>query len=152
MEPTDLYHTGIVVEDFEGALAWLTTVAGYRWCEEFALEQSVWTPDGERTVPIRFTYSMDEPRLEVIESVTGTVWVPPDSGIHHLGYWCDDVGREIEALTGRGMAVEVRAPMPDGSTLWAYCRGATGPRIELVSRTLEPLMARWFATGLSPFR
>src|SRR5579862_8569652 len=102
MTPEDLYHTGIVVDDFEGALAWLTDVAGYRWCDELALDQVVWTPEGDRKVPIRFAYSRDEPRLEVLQAVPGTVWVPSDSGIHHLGYWSEALDSDLEALEGLG--------------------------------------------------
>ena len=150
MKPEDLYHTGIVVEDFEAALEWFTKVAGYRWCDELALEQTVWTTGGERTIPIRFAYSMSEPRLEVLQAVPGTVWVPSNSGIHHLGYWSDDVDADLAVLAEAGLQVEVKAPTPKGSSLWAYCRGESGPRIELVSRALEPMMAEWFATGRSP--
>ena len=151
MTPEDMYHTGIVVEDFGAGLARLTDLAGYRWCEELAIDQMVWTPAGDVKVPIRFAYSMSEPRLEVIEAVPGTVWVPADSGIHHLGYWSHDVAGDLAALTDKGMQVEVQSLLPDGSPLWAYCRGATGPRVELVSRTLEPMMTTWFTTGRSPF-
>lgn len=150
MKPEDLYHTGIVVEEFEGALARLTDAAGYRWCEEAAVEQTVWTPGGDETVPIRFAYSMSEPRVEVIEAVPGTVWTPSDSGIHHLGYWSEAVDRDLDRLVGLGMEIEVKSVLPDGSTLWAYCRETWGPRVELVSRSLEPMMTTWFATGRSP--
>jgi catechol 2,3-dioxygenase-like lactoylglutathione lyase family enzyme len=150
MKPEDLYHTGIVVDDFDNALRWFTDVAGYRWCDELALDQVVWTPQGDQTVPIRFAYSMSEPRLEVLQAVPGTVWMPSTSGVHHLGYWSDDVDSDLDLLARSGLRVEVKAPMPDGSSLWAYCQGASGPRIELVSRTLQPMMADWFATGRSP--
>ncbi|HXX89206.1 MAG TPA: VOC family protein [Acidimicrobiales bacterium] len=150
MKADDLYHSGIVVEDFDGTLQWFTSVAGYRWCDEMALEQTVETPEGERTVPIRFAYSMSEPRLEVLQAVPGTLWMPSTSGVHHLGYWSDDVDGDIDTLVRSGLQVEVRAPLPDGSALWAYCMGTSGPRVELVSRSIEPMMAEWFATGRSP--
>ena len=150
MKPEDLYHTGIVVEDFAASLERLTEVAGYRWCDEMALEQTVWTPQGQQTVPIRFTYSMSEPRLEILQSVPGTVWMPATSGIHHLGYWSDDVDGDLEVLAGQGYVVEVKAAMSRQSSLWAYGRPGSGPRIELVHRSLEPMMADWFATGRSP--
>lgn len=151
MRPEDLYHTGIVVEDFEGALAWLTDTAGYRWCEEAAVDQTVWTPGGDESVRIRFAYSMSEPRVEVIEAVAGTVWTPSDSGIHHLGYWSEAIDSDLDRLVALGMEVEVKSVLPDGSSLFAYCRGASGPRLELVSRVLEPMMTTWFTTGRSPF-
>jgi len=52
-------------------------------------------PDGEATLDLVFTYSKTEPRVEVIQSMPGTLWVPAeDSGIHHLGYWSDDVAAD----------------------------------------------------------
>ena len=38
---------------------------------------------------------------------------------------------------------------PDGSgtLLWAYAKGPTGPRIELVSRSMEPFIAYWWETA-----
>jgi hypothetical protein len=147
MKASDLYHAGIVVDDFDATLALLAETAGYRWCEEYRGDQLVQTPSGEVTVAMRFTYSMDEPRLEILQAVPGTVWTPSDSGVHHLGYWSDDVSADAALLAARGMAIEVTAPAPDGSTLWAYCKGPAGPRIELVSRALEPLMREWLTTG-----
>ena len=40
-------------------------------------------------------YSRNAPRVEVIQSVPGTLWVPAvGSGIHHIGYWSDDIARD----------------------------------------------------------
>jgi len=75
------------------------------------------------------------------------VWTPADSGVHHLGYWSDDVDADLAMLEANGMELEVKSLLPDGATLWAYCKGATGPRIELVSRAMEPFIAQWFATA-----
>jgi glyoxalase/bleomycin resistance protein/dioxygenase superfamily protein len=144
MKPGDLYHTGIVVEDFDAAMTWFAETAGYRWCEPYAGDQNMVTPEGEITVPMRITYSMDEPRLELLQAVAGTVWTPSDSGVHHLGYWSDDVDADLEVLFGAGLSLEVKAPMPDGRSLWAYCESPTGARVELVSRVMEPALREWF--------
>ena len=67
----------------------------------------------------------------------GTLWVPaPASGIHHLGYWSDDVAADAARLTARGYAAEATGVRPDGTAVWAYHRSASGPRIELVSRAI----------------
>jgi hypothetical protein len=150
LKPEDLYHSGLVVDDFDHALRWWSEVAGYQWCDELAIEQNVHTPEGSRTVPLRFTYSMSEPRIELVEAVPGTLWMPSTSGIHHFGYWSDDVQRDVNALVEGGAQIEVDAPLPDGSLLWAYCKVASGPRIELVSRSIQPMIAEWFATGHLP--
>jgi hypothetical protein len=143
----DLYHTGIVVEDFDATLSFLSEAAGYRWCDPYAGDVPIVTPQGERTVPMRMAYSVTEPRLELIEAIPGTVWVPADSGVHHLGYWSDDVDGDAAALMARGLSVEVKAPSPDGSSMWAYCKGDAGPRIELVSRLIAPALRQMFAAG-----
>jgi len=149
MRAEDLYHTGIVVDDFDATLALLTETAGYRWCEEYRGDQLIQTPGGEATVEMRIVYSVTEPRLEILQAIAGTVWTPSNSGVHHLGYWSDDVSADGAALTARGLRLEVTAPAPDGSALWAYYKGTGGPRVELVSRTLEPLLRKWF-TGAMP--
>ena len=58
------------------------------------------------------------------------------------------LGSVISCIRVTGMQYEVKAFNPDGSgtLLWAYCKGPTGPRIELVSRAMEPFIAYWFAT------
>ena len=50
-----------------------------------------------------------------------------------------DVDADVVALEANGMTVEAKSILPEGTTLWTYCKGATGPRIELVSRAMEPL-------------
>jgi catechol 2,3-dioxygenase-like lactoylglutathione lyase family enzyme len=143
MKPTDLYHAGIVVDDFDATLGWFTDTAGYLWCEPYAGEQLVLTPDGERTIPMRLTYSIDEPRLEILQAVPGTVWTPADSGIHHLGYWSDDIDGDAARLEQNGMKLEATAPLPDGATLFAYYKGSGRTRVELVNRIMQPAMTEW---------
>ena len=40
----NLYHSGIVVDDLEATLDWLTEVAGYRWTEVVEVDQVAVTP------------------------------------------------------------------------------------------------------------
>jgi hypothetical protein len=145
MRPADLFHTGVVVEDLEAALAELTALFGYEWCDEIRVEQPVWLPTGDTTVEFHFRYSRSTPRLEVIQQQPGTLWMPAGgptgSGIHHLGYWSDDVAADGAALERAGYEHEASGEDPDRRPVWAYYRSPTGPRIELVSRALEPLMA-----------
>jgi len=152
LKPENLYHTGIVVDDLDATLDWFTRVAGYWWTDVVEVDQVVETVEGEVTIPLRMAYSGVAPRVELLQTVPGTIWVPADSGLHHLGYWSDDVESDLATLEATGMRYEVKSFDPDGSgaLLWAYCRGSTGPRIELVSRAMEPLIAYWFATAGGP--
>jgi len=146
LRPDDQFHIGIVVDDLDATLAQLTELFGYRWCDVVEAPSPVALATGETVVDFRFAYSMDVPRLEIIQAIPGTLWTPvAASGIHHLGYWCDDVDAASAGLERSGLAREAAGVQPDGSATWAYHRGASGPRIELVSARLRPLMERWWA-------
>jgi Glyoxalase/Bleomycin resistance protein/Dioxygenase superfamily len=146
MRAADQFHIGVVVEDLEGALAELAGLFGYEWCDEVRVDQPVHLPAGDTTVEFQFRYSRSTPRLEVIQQQPGTLWMPAaGSGIHHLGYWSDDVAADGAALERAGYALEAAGAGPEGSRSWAYHRSPTGPRIELVSRSLEPFMAVMWA-------
>jgi len=144
-----LYHTGIVVDDLERTMQWLTDVAGYTWTDIVSVDQDAMTPDGEVTIPMRMVYSRADHRLELLQTVPGTVWTPADSGVHHIGYWSNDVETDLATLESNGMNVEAKSYNPDGSgtLLWAYAKGRIGPRIELVSRNMEPFIAYWWGTA-----
>jgi Glyoxalase/Bleomycin resistance protein/Dioxygenase superfamily len=145
MKAEDQFHVGIVVDDLEATLDQLADLFGYEWCDEIAVQTPVMLPTGETVLDQRFRYSRNEPRLEVIQSIPGTLWVPAaGSGVHHLGYWSDDVVRDSAELERHGIAREAAGILPDGSPHWAYHRAPDGPRIELVSTDLQgPLGQYW---------
>jgi Glyoxalase/Bleomycin resistance protein/Dioxygenase superfamily len=152
MRATDQYHAGIVVDDFDATLADLNDLFGYEFASPLALSTPVrLTEDGkttERSIDLRFTYSVSVPRIEVIQAIPGTLWTPvAGSGIHHLGYWSDDLAADSSLLQDRGYGVEAAGARDDGTAIWAYHRGAAGPRIELVSRDLLPFMEQWWSAG-----
>jgi lactoylglutathione lyase len=145
----NLYHTGIVVDDLDATMDWFTRTAGYTWTEVVTVDQQAVTPEGEVTISMRMVYSGADPRLELLQTVADTVWTPADSGVHHIGYWSDDVESDLATLESNGVSLEVKSYNPDGSgtLLWAYAKGPTGPRIELVSRSMEPFIAYWWSTA-----
>ena len=109
-------------------MEWLAKVAGYTWTDVVSVDQEAVTPDGEVTIPMKMVYSGAEPRLELLQTVPGTVWTPADSGVHHLGYWSDDVESDLATLESNGLTLEVKSYNPDGSgtLLWAYAKGPLG--------------------------
>jgi hypothetical protein len=115
----NLYHTGIVVDDLEATMDWFTKTAGYTWTDVVTVDQQGVTPAGEITIPMKMVYSGCEPRLELLQTVAGTVWMPADSGVHHIGYWSDDVESDLAALESGGMTCEVKSYNPDGSGLFS---------------------------------
>lgn len=148
LDASDLFHIGIVVDDPHKAMSELSALLGHEWGEMMGGELPVSLPDGDVVIDLRAWYSLTAPRIEIVQSVPETIWQPtPDSGIHHLGYWADDVVAGSAALEERGFSTEAIGKLPDGKPYWAYHCSATGPRIELVSRALLPTMTRYFETG-----
>lgn len=147
MKADDLYHCGLVVEDFDAEMAFLTDVVGHRWTQDFEVDQTVEVDGRVDTIPLRLAFSLTEPRLELVQAVPNTLWTPSTSGLHHLGYWSDDIDDDIAELRENHFAVEGRGLTPEGETLWAYCKGLIGPRIELVNRVMQPVMESFFAMG-----
>jgi hypothetical protein len=141
MRATDQFHAGIVVDDLDAALAQLSDLFGYEWGDEVHVSQPVQLAAGEVSVDFRFRYSRTEPRLELIASQAGTPWTPAEgSGIHHLGYWSDDITADGAALEAAGFEFEAAGVDPDGTRIWSYHRRAGRPRVELISRALQPLL------------
>ena len=151
MKATDQFHVGIVVDDLDAALAELTELFGYQWCPQMAVRTPVLLATGETELDLRFTYSATTPRVEVIQSRPGTLWVPVSgSYIHHLGYWSDDVAADAVQLAERGHVAEATGVRPDGTPVWAYHKSPSGPRIELVSRQIQPGLEQYWAAGTEP--
>jgi hypothetical protein len=148
VKATDQFHVGMVVDDLDAALAELTELFGYQWCPQMAVRTPVVLATGETELDLRFTYSATTPRVEVIQSKAGTLWIPASgSHIHHLGYWSDDVAADAHHLAERGHGAEATGVGPNGTPVWAYHKSASGPRIELVSRQIQPGLEQYWAAG-----
>jgi catechol 2,3-dioxygenase-like lactoylglutathione lyase family enzyme len=142
----DQFHVGIVVDDLEASLEEYAALFGYEWCDEVHVEQNVLLDEGEETIDFQFRYSRSAPRIEVIQGQPGTLWTPaPGSGIHHLGYWSDDVSSDGRSLEQAGWMMEAAGTDERGLRSWAYHRSVHGPRIELVSLALRPLLEPMWA-------
>jgi catechol 2,3-dioxygenase-like lactoylglutathione lyase family enzyme len=148
----DLYHTGIVVADLDQALDDLAARGGYRFAEPMTADLSIRTPAGQSTVAFRATYSCGPgPLVEVIQQVPGTHWTPvAGSGLHHLGYWVDDIEAESAALVASGVPLEAAGLAPDGRVMYSYHYGGEGIRYEIVDRMAKPFIDAWIADGHHP--
>jgi hypothetical protein len=146
----DQFHVGVVVDDLDAALEDLTDLFGYGWCPSMSVETPVLLPKGDLMLDLHFTYSATVPRVEVIQSVPGTLWVPAaGSGIHHVGYWSEDVEADGRRLVERGYAEEARGVRSDGAAVWTYHHSVSGPRIELVSREIQAGLEGYWASTAS---
>lgn len=142
------FHIGIVTDDTEVLMTDLTELFGYQWGESIGGAIQVELPEGRRTVELLAWYSTTAPRVEIVQSIPGTVWEPTaGSGVHHIGYRVEDVAVASKVLAERDYAIEASGERADGTPSWTYHRGPDGPRVELVSTLLRPTMERYFATG-----
>jgi hypothetical protein len=150
MQPTDLYHVGIVVPTLEDGQEHFAEMFGVRWAPVMESATAIRTADGVvATVDLRLVYSVDAPHIELIEAVPGSVWdLNPYSNIHHIGFWSDDLAGDWARLHGGGCPLEV---MGDGGgtdpLFWTYHQDRLGVRIELVDGAIRAGMeAGWVPT------
>lgn len=138
MNPADLYHTGLIVDDVDAAAARLTEAAGYEWTKPVRYTLSVATDGGDIDVPFTFVYSLQAPHLELVQAVPGSVWTAAaGQAAHHLGYWVDDIDSAAAQLESAGYRLEAR-PSGTGHSTFAYYIDPTGLRIEIVDRAVFP--------------
>jgi hypothetical protein len=142
VKASDLYHAGVVVSDIDGARRTMSAAAGYAWTKVRASDVLVHSPEGDQVVALRVCFSTTEPYLELIEAVAGTVWEPSTSGVHHLGYWSDDVIADCDQLEAHGYAVEAWSEIGE-MRIFAYCTAPASPRIELVHRSFATVLSGW---------
>lgn len=143
VNPSDRFHAGVVVDNLHAAMGDLSELFGYEWCPTLTVPLPVRFPEEEQTVELTFTYSTSTPRLELIETVPGTLWSPV-AGVHHLGYWSDDLVGDGDRLLSRGYSMEAAGLSPDGTALWSYHRKANGFRVELVDRGVQSFLEQYW--------
>ncbi|MEU6357615.1 VOC family protein [Streptomyces sp. NPDC047072] len=151
LRPSDQFHVGIVAEDFEATKDQLSKLFGFEWCDDMGGPTEVALPTGDTVVDFRCAYSRSSgtvPRLEIVRSVPGTLWEPtPGSGIHHFGYWSDDVAADVAELEKHGYVTEATRRGPGGGLFFAYLRSGeeTAFRVELVSRAAQRSLEQTWA-------
>ena len=146
---TPHYHVGIVVSDVTAARQRLTELMGVTWGPIMHLDEVPYRDgDGNNIVlPSTICYSVDEPRIELLEETPGTVWVRNEHSIlPHIGVWTDDLSGDSVALGGGGCPLQlcgrdgVNAPVS-----FAYHRDEVlGVRYELVDRSIQEAMSFLF--------
>ncbi len=139
-----LYHVGIVVKDLAAARLELNAQLGVRWGPVLHLDAVDYRDGSGRdlVLPTTICYSVDEPHLELIEEVPGSVWVCNDhSNLHHIGFWSHDLHGDSARLTGSACPLQLCGR--DGDTApaaFAYHRNDLGVRIEIVDAAMRTTM------------
>lgn len=139
----DLFEVGLVVADLEAAIQLYHLAFGYTF--SCILEGVLPTrdPNGDSQPSLRLAVSRerDPLQLEFIEAQQGTHLVPPTgTGLHHLGYYVDDLEESSKHLEAVGIPF-VRGGYSDvgAPDNWVYHEFDDGTLIELVDRASAPL-------------
>jgi Glyoxalase/Bleomycin resistance protein/Dioxygenase superfamily len=142
------YHVGIVVPDLATARRELSSQLGVTWGPVMHLDATEYRDVlGEDLVlPTTICYSADEPRLELIEEVPGSLWVCNEhSNLHHIGFWSDDLPADGSRLSGLGCPMQLCGRAGDLAPVsFAYHRNQLGVRIEIVDASMREVMSFLF--------
>jgi hypothetical protein len=142
------YHVGIVVPDLAAAQVALTNQLGVTWGPILHLDAADYREGsgGDIVLPTTICYSVEEPHLELIEEVPGSVWVCNDhSNLHHIGFWSDDLIDDSAGLTGSGCPMQLCGRAGDDAPAsFAYHRNDLGVRVEIVDAAMREAMAFLF--------
>jgi hypothetical protein len=141
ISPKDLFEIGLIVPSLEKAIEQFHYAFGYTFSP--IVEGVLPTQDelGRSMPPLRMSVSREAPQIELLEVAPGTHLTPPTgTGLHHLGYYVDDLVDESARLAATGAAF-VRGGFADDifPAGWVYHEMHDGTLIELVDRQTAPL-------------
>src|SRR6185437_7964891 len=124
-----IWHIGIAVPDLEQGMSELGEVFGTGWrpvrIRKLTLSDAVGRP---HKVECHVAFSLGGPfAVEVWQAIPGTPLDRPEGGgVHHIGYWVDDLAAEAKRLAALGYPAFATA---GGTPL--LNRGPAGTLIEL---------------------
>lgn len=126
-------HIGVIVSNFEATRSHYETCLGLDWAPTQSISTEIWVSGELLPVTYKVAWSVEGPvHIEFIERVAETPFAP--TGVHHFGYWVEDLDASVERLKSTGMSLEVTRCKPDGSVpfRWAYMMGPSRLRVELM--------------------
>jgi catechol 2,3-dioxygenase-like lactoylglutathione lyase family enzyme len=146
----ELFHVCLVTADLGGTMEALTRTTGTAWTSPVTSEMPVRLAEGADVVLTpTVVYSTTFPYVELHEARPGTALaMPPEGGVHHVGYWVEDLPGRLAALAARGFRQEVVGRAADGGpSVFAYLLAPAGHRVELVDSVVRARIETWIAGG-----
>ncbi|GAA2234480.1 VOC family protein [Promicromonospora sukumoe] len=101
----NIWHVGVAVDDLETGKAEFSQVFGVSWRPTRVRVLTLTDAHGDdHEVECHVTFSEGGPfAVELWEAIPGTpLAAPPGGGVHHIGYWVDDIAEEGERLAALG--------------------------------------------------
>ena len=124
-----IWHIGIAVPELETGQEELGEIFGLRWrptrVRKLTLADAAGRP---HEVECHVAFSRGGPfAVEVWQAIPGTpLDIPEGGGVHHIGYWVDDIASEAKRLDALGFPAYATA-----ATTPLLNRGPAGTLIEL---------------------
>ncbi len=147
------WHVGVLVADLDKAVAELGVSIGTTFTPPAVVRfEHVEDPD-PRAVDIRVAFSRGAvPQLELIEGPPGegiyslATYGP---GLHHLGYWEDDIDRRFPERVRAGSTCVAKVVGPDGGLVAWYGTTAASPGVlaEYIDAGARLAIEAFVATG-----
>ncbi|MFD9665117.1 VOC family protein [Rhodococcus sp. NPDC059968] len=129
----NLFHVGVVVEDLDQGMAEFRESLGVSWRQPFFPSADVKTPHGRSTMKVGAVYTEHGPvHYELLQRIDSGLW--QTCGLHHLGYWSNDVAGDTERLVKLGYVLEGMM-MREDEVIGAYLLLNGSSRIELTPRS-----------------
>ena len=90
---------------------------------------------------------------DTIQVAPGTVWGEADLGVHHLGYWTNNLEEDHKRLTDQGYVWEATYLNPETEGPYGFTYHTLNEsrlRVELVDIGRKPAFDRWMEGGDFP--
>jgi catechol 2,3-dioxygenase-like lactoylglutathione lyase family enzyme len=129
-EPMErIWHIGFAVPDLDQGKQELGDVFGLQWRPVRVRDLTLSDSDGKRhDVECHVAFSVGGPfAVEVWQAIPGTpLDAPTGGGVHHIGYWVDDIYAEASRLSALGYGSFATA-----GSVPLLSRGPAGTIVEL---------------------
>ncbi len=152
MTGTPASHVGFIVEDIHVAIARFSDVLGVTFNDPVTVHlDHLYNPD-HRPGTITVAYSKEgPPHYELIQGEAHGVYSMDGGGegLHHVGVWETDLERRMSELAEKGLTVEARVLLDDGTLLTAFNdpNDLHGVRVEFIDDRDRTTMEAFMKTG-----
>jgi catechol 2,3-dioxygenase-like lactoylglutathione lyase family enzyme len=132
-------HVALVVADLDAAIASLGPALGLTWASIRVVDVGV--------AELRLSYSQQgPPYLELLEASGRFPTAEP--GLHHIGYWSNDLAENRDTLVRAGMRVVLDGMLFGRS--FVYLDAGDRLLIELTDAKRRPAILRWISGADEP--
>ena len=140
-------HVGIIVADLTQAMRDLSSTMGLTWATEQRREMPVSVRGELVQRDISFVYSVTGPPYVELIGANEPPWSAQE-GLHHMGFWSEDIVADMEALVAEKYSVFATGlNRKDYAGGFAYLTSPTGLLLELVDVKGKASFDRWVAGG-----